>query len=58
MIKAGEFREDLYYRISEVTVRIPPLRERAGDAVVIAQRCSSGARASTIGSSRASRPTR
>ena len=37
LIKHGEFRDDLYYRISEVTVRIPPLRERGGDAVVIAQ---------------------
>jgi two-component system NtrC family response regulator len=37
MISRSEFREDLFYRISEVTVRIPPLRERAGDAVVIAQ---------------------
>jgi len=37
IIKSGEFREDLYYRISEVTVHIPPLRDRAGDAVVIAQ---------------------
>ena len=30
------FREDLYYRISEVTVNIPPLRERGADAVLIA----------------------
>jgi two-component system NtrC family response regulator len=37
MIKDGSFREDLFYRISEVTVRIPPLRERRGDSVVIAQ---------------------
>ena len=37
IIKSGEFREDLYYRISEVTVSIPPLRERGGDAVIIAQ---------------------
>jgi two-component system NtrC family response regulator len=37
MIGNGLFREDLFYRISEVTVQIPPLRERPGDAVVIAQ---------------------
>jgi two-component system, NtrC family, response regulator len=37
LISRNEFREDLFYRISEVTVKIPPLRERAGDAVVIAQ---------------------
>jgi len=37
IIKTGGFREDLFYRISEVVVRIPPLRERGGDAVVIAQ---------------------
>jgi two-component system NtrC family response regulator len=37
LISRSEFREDLFYRISEVTVNIPPLRERAGDAVVIAQ---------------------
>ena len=33
----SEFREDLFYRISEVVVNIPPLRERRGDAGVIAQ---------------------
>jgi two-component system NtrC family response regulator len=37
IIKSGDFRDDLYYRISEVTVHIPPLRERGNDAVVIAQ---------------------
>ena len=31
------FREDLYYRINEITVRIPPLRERDDDAVVLAR---------------------
>jgi len=36
MIKTGEFREDLYYRISEITIDIPPLRERKGDAVLLA----------------------
>jgi two-component system NtrC family response regulator len=37
LIKTGEFREDLFYRVSEVTVNIPPLRERQGDAVVLAR---------------------
>lgn len=37
MIAKGEFREDLYYRLSEVTCQIPPLRARVGDAVLLAQ---------------------
>jgi len=36
-IANGVFREDLYYRISEVTVRVPPLRERQGDCLLLAQ---------------------
>ncbi|MET0042262.1 MAG: sigma 54-interacting transcriptional regulator, partial [Candidatus Thiodiazotropha sp. 6PLUC3] len=35
-IERGEFREDLYYRISEIIINIPPLRDRAGDAVLLA----------------------
>jgi two-component system NtrC family response regulator len=37
LIGAGTFRDDLYYRISEVTVRVPPLRERQGDGLLLAQ---------------------
>ena len=35
-IKLGEFREDLFYRISEITINIPALRERVGDTVLLA----------------------
>ncbi len=36
MIEAGTFREDLYYRLEEVGVHIPALRERDGDAILLA----------------------
>jgi two-component system NtrC family response regulator len=37
LISQTLFREDLYYRVSEITLNIPPLREREGDAIIIAQ---------------------
>ena len=35
-IAKGGFREDLFYRLTEMVVTIPPLRERAGDATLLA----------------------
>ena len=35
LIEEGDFREDLYYRISEVSIAIPALAERPGDAILI-----------------------
>jgi two-component system NtrC family response regulator len=35
-IERGRFREDLYYRLAEIVVEIPPLRSRAGDAALLA----------------------
>jgi two-component system, NtrC family, response regulator len=35
-IADGRFREDLYYRLAEIVIPIPPLRQRVGDAVLLA----------------------
>ncbi len=37
MVAAKEFREDLFYRVSEITLNIPPLREREEDVIILAQ---------------------
>ena len=35
-IASGRFREDLYYRLAEIVVEIPPLRDRKGDSALLA----------------------
>jgi two-component system, NtrC family, response regulator len=37
MIAEGSFREDLYYRLAEIVVRVPTLAERPGDAALLAK---------------------
>ena len=36
LLAGGRFREDLYYRINTVSIRVPPLRDRAGDITALA----------------------
>ena len=36
LTKEGRFREDLFYRLAEIVIRIPPLRDRVGDPAMLA----------------------
>jgi len=47
-IRAGQFREDLFYRLNVVPIRLPPLRERAEDIAVLARHFLDRARESGL----------
>jgi two-component system, NtrC family, response regulator len=37
LVSEGMFREDLYYRLNELLIEVPPLRDREGDTIILAR---------------------
>lgn len=53
LIREGRFREDLYYRLNVIELRVPPLRERPEDALLIARGMLPPGRSFSAGAERA-----
>ena len=50
LVATGQFRQDLYYRINVIEVKVPPLRERGGDVLLLADYLLQGLRGQGAGS--------
>ena len=56
-VKEGRFRADLLYRINTVTIEVPPLRQRAGDIVWLAERFLALAKSNRTGGAKGLSPS-